>query len=245
MTENSLSVLTTNITPTEEKITGKADLTRLFCAIFGFIISAVALVLSMFSSKKNQVTTSLVWLLLMLICLCVICDLITGFEIIINISNHTMTLITKSLCKCCGPSQKTIDLNQVNKLHIYKTKITIYIFYYKDGSKDDVTKYFECWVKKDLYNCLKLLRKYFIIDCDIPELKSNIELTNSDFYSMSNPEIAYNSNMMSNQVNNNIGAQNYNTGIPQNVQQNYNSGGDIYADINTGNNTSYSEKSNL
>ena len=252
MKENPSSVLATNLTQNEEKITAPATLTTFCCILLNFIIYFVLFICLLISSKIIQ---SIIFLVLALICSCAICCVKSDYEIIINNSNRTMILISKYLLKCCGTYQETIDLNQVTKLNIYIKKTrrnghtrreTIYKLYYKNGSSNDVTYFFGEWGEKNLYNCLNLLKKYFIIDCDdFPELKSNVELTNSDFCSMTNQEMVYNSNMMPNQVNNNITPQNFNNGIPQNVQQSYSSGGGIYANVNNESNTSYPQQSDL
>ena len=243
MDENSSPVLNINTPPTEEKITGKAKLATLYCGISIFVLFFILeLVLSISTLKIGYWILTLVCVLIFI---CFLCRVKSGYEIIINNSNRTMTLIKKNLCKCCGPSQETIDLNQVTKLHIYRKLITThYEFCYKDGSSKGVTNFFKKWVKKDLNNCLKILEKYFVIDCEIPEFKSAIELNNTDSCSNSNSRTVHILNTMPNQINNKS-PQNYNDGIPQNIQQSYSSGNVIYAKVFNGYNTSYPKQSNL
>ena len=234
MSDSSI-ILTTDGIPLEERITVQTRAKRLLCLLYiilfiffcvGFFIAPQLLIFVLISFGVLIHTT---------------CKYHSEIEIIINNSNRTMILVPKKVCKCCNSPQKIIDLNKIAKMHNFT-------IYYKDGSNEDINLYFSNMNNESVEKCKNFLKKFIVIDNRGPETIPSAEMAVVSGCPVITPDTAYNSNSMTNQINNpnippnynpNIPpnynpnmAQNYNSDIAKNTPENYSGSGNIYANTN-------------
>ena len=204
---DSSTVLTTDGIPLEERITAQTRAKRLLCLLYivlfiffcvGFFIAPQLLIFVLISCGVLIYTT---------------CKSRSEIEIIINNSNRTMILVSKKVCKCCNSPQKIIDLNKIAKMNNFK-------IYYKDGSNEDVNLYFSDLNDESVEKCKNFLKKYIVIDNRNLEAVPSAEMAVVGGCPVITPDSSYNSNNMTNQINNPNIPPNYNPNIPANYNPN-------------------------
>lgn len=221
MSESS-SILNTDESPVEERVTTIPTNTGCYLLIFLIIWCIIAGAMFIFIIIIFPLMC-IAPLILEIIGICLIFSIRAESEIIINNSNFTLTLIGKKICKCRKPNQRIIDLSQIAKIQIYKTekiKKSInktnnnYIIYYKGGSSEDITDFFMNSTEKSLINCENLLKKYIFVDNTISTMNPMVEMMGVNVYSEDTSGTFYNSNIQN---------QNYNPVMEKKVPQNFNS----------------------
>ena len=236
---DSSTILTTDGIPLQERVIVKAH--SWCCLICGYFFPLLIYGVSLAIDSFILFISSLVIAVFLTVS---VCSTRIETEVIINNSNRIILLISRNVNLYFCSRQKIIDMTKIVKLNSYEEHIekkyeskgktetivenyTHCILYYKDGTNEDISYFFDDLDNESLKKCNNLLGKYIVMDYINPKMEPTVEMNGTGGYPVSTPG-ADNSNIMPNQINNDVAQPYYNPGIPPNynpnVQQNYNSG---------------------